>query len=110
MSYVLAFIIAKDENDARVNLTLFVEWNGLFTTICTLYEQKDFQLRPTGVRLRDSFESNEINNLQWIPGPLNLSDGLTTFNPHSFKFVIESMKTGLLQDKLCKQLYLVYCF
>jgi hypothetical protein len=34
----------------------------------TLHESKDYRLRPTVARLRDSFGAEEIRVLRWIPG------------------------------------------
>jgi hypothetical protein len=55
-----------------------VDSKGLFDILTTLYESKrDFRLRPTVARLRDSFGAAEIQILRWIPGSSNLSDPLT---------------------------------
>lgn len=63
----------------------FEDSNGLFTNISTRHEQKDYGLRLSFGRLRDSFQANEINTLAWILGPLNLADALTKINSHAFK-------------------------
>jgi hypothetical protein len=47
---------------------LRVDAKGLYDTITTLHESKDYRLRPTVARLRDSFGAEEIRVLRWIPG------------------------------------------
>ena len=64
---------------------LTVDSYGLYATITTLHEGKDYRLRPTVSRLRDSFEAKEIANLQWIPGPQDIADALTKVNPATFQ-------------------------
>ena len=51
-------------------LTMVVDSFGLYSTITTLHEGRDYLLRPTVSRIRDSFESGELNYLHWIPESL----------------------------------------
>jgi hypothetical protein len=63
-----------------VYFELRVDAKGLYDTLTTLHESKDYRLRPTVARLRDSFGAKEICVLRWIPGPENLADCLTKGN------------------------------
>lgn len=56
---------------------LFVDSKCLFDTITTLHESTEYRLRPTVQRMRNSFESNELECMRWIPGKLNVADALT---------------------------------
>ena len=57
LTQCLSSIFAEDN---LFPLVLTVDLYGLYTTINTLYEGKDYRLRPTVSRLRDSFEAKEI--------------------------------------------------
>ena len=82
--------------DDLLPLVLTVDSFGLHSTITTLHEGRDYRLRPTVARLRDSLDSGEIAVMQWVPGKTNLADALTKINPHSFSLLNESMQTGIL--------------
>lgn len=56
---------------------LHVDSRGLFDTISTLHDGKEYRLRQTVQRIRDSFESGDIDVLRWIPTGLNFADTLT---------------------------------
>jgi hypothetical protein len=59
-----------------VHLELNVDAKGLYDTLFTLHESRDYRLRPTVSRIRDSFDSHELQVLRWIPGATNLADAL----------------------------------
>ncbi len=67
--------------DTSLPLVLTVDSLGLHATITTVNESKDYRLRPTVARVRDSFESGEISVIQWIPGQKTIADALTKRNP-----------------------------
>ena len=67
---------------------------GLYDTITTLHESKDYRLRPTVARLRDSFGAEEIRVLRWIPGPQNVADCLTKGNYVMFRILNQLMLAG----------------
>ncbi len=67
--------------DTSLPLVLTVDSLGLHATITTVHEGKDYRLRPSVARPRDSFESGEISVIQWIPGQKNIADALTKRNP-----------------------------
>ena len=61
----------------RKKRELFVDSKCLFDTIATLHENTEYRLRPTVQRIRNSFESNELERMRWIPGTINIADALT---------------------------------
>ena len=61
-------------------LSIVLDSLGSHATITTLHEGKDYRLRPTVARLRDSYESKEIDEIIWIPGQQNIADALTKSN------------------------------
>jgi hypothetical protein len=73
---------------------LRVDAKGLYDTITTLHESKDYRLRPTVARLRDSFGAEEIRVLRWIPGPQNLADCLTKGIYVMFRLLNQVMLAG----------------
>lgn len=60
---------------------------GLFDTITTLHEGRDYRLRQTVQRIRDSFESRELDTLRWIKGSANIADALTKRNPVLYRLL-----------------------
>lgn len=66
---------------------LNVDSKALFDTITTLHEGKEYRLRQTVQRIRDSFESKELNMLRWIQGNVNIADALTKRNPALHKLL-----------------------
>ena len=82
--------------DDCLPFVLTVDSHGLYSTITTLRDGSDYGLRPTVARLRDSFENEEINTMQWIPGKDNLSDALTKRNVAMFLKLNKVARTGRL--------------
>jgi hypothetical protein len=70
---------------------LNVDSKGLYDTISTLHESKDYRLRPTVTRIRDSFGAQEIRALRWTPGFSNLSDALTKGNFDMFRVTVTAL-------------------
>ncbi len=66
-------------------LVLTADSLGLYSTITTLHEGKDYRLRPTVARLRDSFEAGEIQTIQWLAGDSNIADALTKRNTAMYR-------------------------
>ena len=81
-------------------LTLTVDSHGLYSTMTTLHKGKDYRLQPTVSLLRDSFESNEITTVQWIPGGKNLADALAKRNFQLFRLLNSVCVAGMLPDHL----------
>lgn len=61
---------------------LLVDSKSLFETITTLHDSREYRLRKTVARMRDSFESSELNVVRWIPGSKNIADALTMHTPN----------------------------
>lgn len=61
-------------------LTLVLNSLGFHTTKARLHEGKDYRLRPAVARIRDSYESKEVDELIWIPGTQNVADALKKRN------------------------------
>ena len=89
----------------RLPLILTIDSHGLYSTITTLHEGKDYRLRPTVSRLRDSFESREITTIQWIAGTSNIADALTKCNPALFTKLSEVMNDGKLTADITKSFH-----
>jgi Reverse transcriptase (RNA-dependent DNA polymerase) len=84
------------DSPSPLHFELNVYSKGLFDTITTLHDSKDYRLRPTVTRIRDSFGAQEIRILRWIPGLSNLADALTKGNFHMFKQLNDVMICGNL--------------
>lgn len=50
---------------------------GMYDIITTLLEGKDYKLRQTIQRIRDSFDLEDRNRLLWVQGRYNIADALT---------------------------------
>ncbi len=83
-------------------LTLTVDSLGLHTTISTLHEGRDYRLRPTVARLRDSFDAGEISVLQWVPGKHNIADALTKRNTMMYRTLNSVCITGYINNDIFK--------
>lgn len=60
---------------------MHVDSRGLYDTISSLHNSKEYRLRQTVQRIRDSFEDGDIDVLRWIPGFFNISDEMTKRSP-----------------------------
>lgn len=95
--------ITKNKETKHV---LHVDSRGLFDTISTLHDGKEYRLRQTVQRIRDSFESHDIDILRWIPTGENLADSLTKRCPQTqrkFNRVCSQGSLSLNED-IMKQL------
>ena len=61
----------------KVPHELNVDSKALFDTITTLHESTEYRLCPTVQRIRNSFESGELDVVRWLPGTINVADALT---------------------------------
>lgn len=73
---------------------------GLYDTITTLHEGKEYRLRQTVQRIRDSFEAGDVNIIRWVPGTSNIADALTKRNPLLWRMLNDISATGELDVKL----------
>lgn len=74
---------------------LLTDSRGLFDTITTLHDGKEYRLRQTVERLRNSFESQELDTLRWIPGTSNIADALTKRSMNLYKLLNRMCVEGL---------------
>lgn len=74
---------------------LLIDSKSLFETITTLQNSGDYRLRKTVARMRDSFESQELNVLRWIPGTENYADALTKRSLRINDRLSEMLRTGV---------------
>jgi len=99
VSMVRAIQLLHD-SPSKLPLVLTLDSLGLHGTITTLHDGKDYRLRPTVTRLRDSFEAGEISVLQWVPGKQNISDALTKRNPAMFHTLNQVCSSGTISKDL----------
>lgn len=48
------------------------------------------------MRIRNSFESRELDTLRWIPGRINIADALTKRNPTMHRLLNQIAVRGVL--------------
>lgn len=75
--YKAAINAISDDEDNIIKHELNVDSKGLYDTITTLHEGREYRLRQTVQRIRNSFEAGETDVIRWIPGTENLADTLT---------------------------------
>lgn len=75
--YKTAINAIANDKDYIVKHELNVDSKGLYDTITTLHEGREYRLRQTVQRIRNSFEAGETDVFRWIPGKENLADTLT---------------------------------
>jgi hypothetical protein len=85
---------------AEIELELNVDSRGLFDTITTLHEAREYRLRQTVQRVRDSFESRRLDVLRWVRGFLNVADALTKRNVESWRRLNRLLADGLFDIDL----------
>lgn len=83
-------------SSTRLKHKLQVDSHALYDTITTLHEGRDFRLRQTVERIRNSFESCDLDTLRWIPGHLNIADALTKRNLQLFEKLNKICTSGEL--------------
>lgn len=80
----------------RTRNELFTDSRCLYDTITSLHEGRDFRLRPTVQRIRNSFDSRELDLMRWIPGTVNPADALKKRTPNTSKLLNELTSGGLM--------------
>lgn len=78
--YHLRSSIRSFDPAGNIQHVLHVDSRGLYDTITTLHAGKEYRLRQTVERIRNSFESKDLDILRWIPGTANIADALTKRN------------------------------
>lgn len=66
---------------------LHVESRGLYDTSNTLHSGREYGIRQTLQRIRDSFEDGDIDILRWAPSASNIADGLPKRNSAAHRFI-----------------------
>lgn len=66
----------------------------------TLHEPREYRLRKTVARMRDSFESGELDEVKWIDGKSNLADALTKNNTELSEKLNLMMARGIWDNDL----------
>lgn len=81
-------------------LYLATDSYGLYGTVTSLRESKDYRLRPTVAAIRDTYECGEIEHLLWVPGSVNIADPLTKYNRHIRDLLMYVLQTGRIPTEL----------
>ena len=63
-----------------IRSALYVESKALYESLITTHDATEYRLRQTVQRIRDSFESSELDALVWIPSPSIFANALTKRN------------------------------
>lgn len=84
----------------RTRHELSVDSHALKDTITTLHEGSEYRLRHTVQRIRNSFESGELDVLRWIPGTENVADALTKRNIKLYRKLNDMCAGGRLNVNL----------
>ena len=74
---------------------LLLDSKSLFETIKTLHNSGYYRLRKTVALMHDSFESQELNFLRWIPGTEKFTDAITKRNQRLNDTFNLMLQTGL---------------
>ena len=77
--YIKIGLMAMFPN-TKVRNELSTDSRCLYDTITTIHEGRGYRLRPTVQRIRNSFDSHELNHMRSIAGEGNPSDALTKRN------------------------------
>ena len=79
----------------RIRHKLLVDSRGLFDTVTTTHDAREYRLRKTVSRMRDSFECGDLDEVKWIRGVDNLADGLTKVNYEMWTEIAAVFAQGL---------------
>lgn len=84
-------------DNTHVPHVLSIDSKGLYDTITTLHEGREYRLRQTVQRIRDSFESGELDTLRWVQGIVNIADALTKRNTTMHRMLNRIAVNGKLE-------------
>ena len=101
LKYGIRCIFPKTE----IGNELLTDSKCLYDTITTLHEGRDYRLRPTVQKMRNSFDSKELDFMRWIPGTDNPADALTKRNLSTYTVLNNIASTGMM----CIDLNSGYC-
>lgn len=82
--------------EGGIRHVLHVDSKGLFDTITTLHNGREYRLRQTVQRIRDSFEARETDVIRWVQSRANIADALTKWAPESNKTLSAIICSGSL--------------
>lgn len=82
---------------------LLVDSHGLYETITTLHEAREYRMRQTVARIREAFDNGDLDVLRWIPGILNIGDALTKYNMRSWELLTKVLSEGKLPLEILLQ-------
>lgn len=98
--YDLKLSLISFLRNPRLKHEIFVDERALFDTITTLHDPREFRLRKTVARMRDSFQCGELDCATWIDGKSNLADALIKDNPTLSPKLNSMLACGLWDVKL----------
>lgn len=82
--------------EKKIKHILHVDSRGLYDSTTTLHAGREYRLRQTVQRIRDSFEDGDIDILRWVAGIANIADGLSKRNASAQRLVNVIASTGRL--------------
>lgn len=82
--------------DEKIRYILTVDSKGLYDTIFTSHESRDYRFKQTVRRIRDSFETGDVDNLRWVQGCANMADGLTKKDAAAHRMLNRILRTGMI--------------
>ncbi len=85
---------------SSLSLGLNVDSLDLRATITTVYEGKDYILRPIVARPRDFVESGEIYIIHWTLGQKNIADALIERSPLMYRALNSIFLTGAIDGEI----------
>ena len=97
IKYTLRQIIELD-----LPLYIVVDTKDLFTTLSTRQNSIDKAIRPDVNSIRFEFETQNVDEIIWVPGAVNLADPGTKPNSALSDSLKTTLLTGKLQLDFCK--------
>lgn len=105
-AFCLNHAVISISRNGRINHVLHVDSRGIFDTISTMHDGKEYRLRHTVQRIRESFPGGDIDRLRWIPSGRNIANGLTKRCPQVQHKISNVSLTGDLTIDECEVLEL----
>lgn len=81
---------------AHIPNVLNIDSKGLYDTITTLDEGKEYRLRQTVQRIRDSFEPEDLDILRCVQGIAKVANAINKRNPIVHRMLNKIASTGRL--------------
>lgn len=80
--------------DDTIKHILTVDANGFHDNISTLHEGREYRLKQTVQRIRDSFESGDVDILRWEQGCANIANAVTKRNMNKHRLQNRIIRAG----------------